>query len=74
MVHGITPEKRRAAVTALGYDPDHVVSLSMGTDHATLLVVDLDTDGRPQVIDGALLTTSLTGPIQEPEEEDEEPQ
>lgn len=68
MVHGITPAKRRAAVTALGFDPDHVVSVSLGSDHATVLVVDLDGDGRPQVVDGVLLTQTLSGPVLDEEE------
>jgi len=69
MVHGITPAKRRAAIEALGFDPDHVVSVSLGSDYATVLVADLDGDGKPQVEDGSLLTETLTGPVVEEESE-----
>lgn len=65
MVHGITPAKRRAAITALGFDPNTVVSVALGSDYATVLVADLDGDGKPQVVDGVLLTETLTGPVQE---------
>lgn len=62
VAHEITPEKRRAAVEALGFDPNVVMSVSLATDWATVVVAEL-VDGVPQVVDGALLTQTLSGPV-----------
>lgn len=71
MVHGITPSKRREAIRALGFDPNNIVSLALGSDYATVLVADLDGDGKPQVVDGVLLTETLNGPVADEEVSDD---
>lgn len=61
-MHGITQAKRRAAVEALGFDPDLVASVSLATDHASVTVIQT-VDGVPQVRDGAPVVETLSGPI-----------
>lgn len=69
---GITSAQRRAAIDALGLDPDLTVTLSVASDWATVVVVQTTESGAPRVIDGAAVTDTLSGPILKPEPTEDE--
>lgn len=59
----VTPDQRRAALQALGLDPDLTVSVSVASDWLTALVITTDDDGHPRVGDGTPITHSVSVPI-----------
>ena len=60
----VTPDQRRAAIEALGLDPDLTISVSLATDWASATVADTS-DGL-HMVDGQLATLSLSGPVTDP--------
>lgn len=65
-----TPTQRRAALEVLGLDPDLTISVSLATDWASATVADTTEDGALRMVDGQLVTKSVSGPIAEPTEPD----
>ena len=63
-----TPAQRRAAIEALGLDPDLTISVSLATDWASATVADTAEGGALRMVDGQLATRTLSGPIAEPTE------
>lgn len=62
----VTPAQRRAAIEALGLDPDLTTNVSIATDWVSATVADMS-GGHPLVVDGQLATVALNGPVTEPE-------
>ena len=59
----ITTAQRRAALEVLGLDPDLTTSAAVSADWVTATVVETDEHGAPRVVDGAPVTTTVSGPI-----------
>lgn len=64
----ITGAQRRAALEALGLDPDLTTSAAVSADWVTATVIETDQQGAPRVVDGAPVTTTVSGPIGSREE------
>lgn len=64
----ITPAQRRAALEALGLDPDHTLSVALSPEWVNARTVDTH-EGVPRVVDGQLAVVELSGPIRDPEPE-----
>lgn len=58
----ITETQYRAAVEALGLDPDLVVSVTLGSQWVTISQVKLH-DGKPVVELGQVVTEQVAGPL-----------
>lgn len=63
-----TPAQRRAAIQALGLDPDLTISISVGADWASATVADTTEAGALRMVNGQLATRTLSGPVAEPTE------
>lgn len=61
-----TPAQRRAAIEALGLDPDLTISISVGPDWASATVADTTSDGSLRMTDGQLAVRTLSGPVADP--------
>lgn len=59
----ITPAQRHAAIEALGLDPDLTVTITLGPEWASIMVADVDEDGKPRMVNGTLALNTLSIPV-----------
>ena len=59
----VSPAQRRAAVEALGLDPDRTLTVTLSSEWATALVAAEAPDGDLLMVDGMLVTEMRSGPI-----------